>query len=90
MQTYCFGYTSEYLAKSLRSRLFAATLRQDICFFDEDKNNTGNLTSAISEKPQKVNAACGTTLGVILQGMVTVVVGCIVALAVRHSALEKP
>jgi ATP-binding cassette subfamily B (MDR/TAP) protein 1 len=41
-------------------------MRQDISYFDKDENSTGKLTSEISEKPQKVNAACGITLGVSL------------------------
>lgn len=82
IQTYCFGYTSEYLSRKLRLQLFQKTLQQDIAFFDEEKNSTGALTSNISEKPQKVNAACGVTLGVIIQSIATLLGGCIIGLCV--------
>ena len=82
--------TSEYLSKVLRLRIFSATLQQDIAFFDEDQNSTGALTSNISEKPQKVSAAAGITLGVIIQNAITILVGCIVGLAVRLSYHNLP
>ena len=53
----------EYLSRMLRLRVFAKIMQSDICVFDEGKNSTGALTSNISEQAQKVNAACGVTLG---------------------------
>ena len=53
----------EYLSRTLRLRIFAKIMQSDIRVFDEEKNSTGALTSSISEQPQKVNAACGVTLG---------------------------
>lgn len=87
IQTYCFAYTSEYLSKVLRFKVFSKILAQDIAFFDEDKNSTGKLTSDISEQPQKVNALAGVTLGVIIQSIVTLIAGCIVGLSVCSSSL---
>lgn len=88
IQTYCFSYTSEYLSKTLRYRIFSKTVAQDIAFFDEDENSTGKLTSDISEQPQKVSALAGITLGTIIQSIVTIIAGCIVGLAVRGLLLQ--
>lgn len=73
----------------LRSKLFKATVRQDICFFDETKNSTGALTSAIAHKPQQVNSAAGMTTAAILQSVITLSVGLIIAFVVSRPLLCK-
>lgn len=75
----------ESVSMKLRLRLFKATLRQDISFFDETENSTGSLTSAISQKPQQINSAAGMTAAAILQSVITLSVGLIIAFVVRAS-----
>lgn len=65
LQTFAFGYTSEFLSQRLRFRIFSRILQQDIEYFDLDENSTGALTTEISDKPQKVNAACGQSFYVL-------------------------
>jgi ATP-binding cassette subfamily B (MDR/TAP) protein 1 len=77
----------EFLSKRLRLRIFGTILHQDISFFDEERNSTGALTSSISEQPQKVNAALGITLGVIIQNLITLIGGIIVGLCVSAKFL---
>ncbi|KAL2915805.1 hypothetical protein HK105_204752 [Polyrhizophydium stewartii] len=76
-QNALFGMASEILTERIRERVFASILRQDVGFFDDEANATGVLTSNLSSDAQKVQAASGTTLGVILQFLATIV-GCIV------------
>ncbi|KAG1758054.1 P-loop containing nucleoside triphosphate hydrolase protein [Suillus lakei] len=60
---------------------FKAILRQDIEYFDNDKNNTGALTSSLSENPQKINGLAGVTLGTIIQSITTLLCGLVIGLA---------
>lgn len=74
--------TTESVSMHLRNKLFRATMKQDIAFFDETDNSTGALTSAISHKPQQINSAAGMTTAAILQSIFTLSVGLIIALIV--------
>ncbi|KAH8920396.1 P-loop containing nucleoside triphosphate hydrolase protein [Atractiella rhizophila] len=81
VQTYCYRWAGEAMSRTLRLIMFQSTLKQDIAFFDEDRNSAGALTSAISDKPEKFNPLSGETLGVIFQNMLTLLGGAIVGLA---------
>ncbi|TXT05079.1 hypothetical protein VHUM_03899 [Vanrija humicola] len=78
---WCFSTTGWELATTLRKRLFAAVVRHDIEWFDEDENATGTVTSNIADQPQKVQGLFGVTLGSILQAFITLIGGAIVGLA---------
>ncbi|EJC99281.1 P-loop containing nucleoside triphosphate hydrolase protein [Fomitiporia mediterranea MF3/22] len=79
-QNYGFGAAAANLTNRLKMLSFKAILRQDIAFFDEDKHNSGALTTSLSDNPQKVNGLAGLTLGTIVQSLATVVAGCIIGL----------
>lgn len=70
------------MTMKLRSKMFQSTLKQDIAFFDETKNSTGALTSAISQKPQQINSAAGMTIAAVCQSIITLLVGLIIAFVV--------
>ncbi|KAG2073837.1 P-loop containing nucleoside triphosphate hydrolase protein [Suillus decipiens] len=74
-QNYFFASAAAVLTAKLRSLSFKAILRQDIEYFDNDKNRTGALTSSLSENPQRINGLAGVTLGTIVQCIATLVVG---------------
>ncbi|KAG1889242.1 P-loop containing nucleoside triphosphate hydrolase protein [Suillus subluteus] len=74
-QNYFFASAAGVLTAKLRSLSFKAILRQDIEYFDDDKNSTGVLTSSLSENPQRVNGLAGITLGTIVQSIATLVIG---------------
>ncbi|CAG8444023.1 151_t:CDS:2 [Funneliformis mosseae] len=59
-------------------------LREDatFCFFDEEKNNAGSLTSALSTSATEISGLAGATLGIILQIISTLISGTIVALII--------
>lgn len=80
VQNYMFGASAASLTGKLRSIGFRAILRQDIEFFDKDENSTGQLTSALSDNPQKIHGLAGVTLGAILQSASTLVVGIILGI----------
>ncbi|KAI5121086.1 hypothetical protein M0805_008599 [Coniferiporia weirii] len=81
MQNYEFAGAAANLTHRLRSLSFKAILRQDVEFFDEDKNSTGALTASLSDNPQKVNGLAGVTLGAIVQSIATIITGAVIGLA---------
>ncbi|KAJ8580470.1 P-loop containing nucleoside triphosphate hydrolase protein [Rhizopogon salebrosus TDB-379] len=86
LQNYFFASSAAVLTAKLRSLSFKAILRQDIEYFDNDKNSTGALTSNLSENPQKVNGLVGITLGTIIQSITTLLTG----LAIGFAYAWKP
>ncbi|TDL23269.1 P-loop containing nucleoside triphosphate hydrolase protein [Rickenella mellea] len=81
VQNYAFARAAGNLVAKLRSLVFRAILRQDIEFFDHEKNSTGSLTSNLSDNPQKINGLAGVTLGAIVQSIATIIAGSIIGLA---------
>jgi ATP-binding cassette subfamily B (MDR/TAP) protein 1 len=55
----------------------------DVAFFDRDENTTGALTATLAKDAQSVQGLGGATLGQILQCIVTLVVGVIVAISLN-------
>ncbi|CAG8744794.1 3747_t:CDS:2, partial [Cetraspora pellucida] len=82
IQGSAFGYSSETLTRKIRSISFESMLRQDISFFDEEKNTTGALTGVLALDATYVNGLAGLTLGTLLQVLTTVIGGLVVALIV--------
>ncbi|KAI0073491.1 P-loop containing nucleoside triphosphate hydrolase protein [Panus rudis PR-1116 ss-1] len=80
VQNYMFASSAAELTNKLRSLSFRAILRQDIEFFDKDENSTGQLTSTLSDNPQKINGLAGITLGAIVQSVATLITGFIIGL----------
>ncbi|KAH8114710.1 multidrug resistance protein 1 [Phellopilus nigrolimitatus] len=81
VQNFQFASAAANLTHRLRSLSFKAILRQDIEFFDQEKNSTGSLTASLSDNPQKVNGLAGVTLGTIVQSVGTIISGAIIGLA---------
>ncbi|KAG8907884.1 GTPase-activating protein [Tulasnella sp. 403] len=79
-QNYFFSRAAASLTQKLRSLSFRAILRQDIGWFDEDKNSTGGLVSVLSDNPTKISGLAGVTLGAIVQSTATVIGGSIIGL----------
>jgi ABC-type multidrug transport system fused ATPase/permease subunit len=82
VQTFSFGFSGENLTLRIRSMTYAAILRQDIGFFDEDRYNVGTLTSILTLDATQIHGITGMTLGTILQVFVTLSSGFIVALSI--------
>ncbi|KAK7207985.1 P-loop containing nucleoside triphosphate hydrolase protein, partial [Myxozyma melibiosi] len=77
-----FGYTSAKLVRRIRDMSFKQLLRQEIAFFDRDENTVGSLTGTLSRDAQSVQGLGGITLGKIVDALMTVVVSCIIAIAI--------
>ncbi|GJE98503.1 multidrug resistance-associated ABC transporter [Phanerochaete sordida] len=80
VQNYIFGATAASLTSKLRSIGFRSILRQDIEFFDKDEHSTGQLTSSLSDNPQKIHGLAGVTLGAIIQSAATLIIGVILGI----------
>ena len=63
IQNWMFNNAASRLSAVLRERSFRAILSQDIEYFDKEENNTGSLTTGLSDNPQKVFGLAGVTLG---------------------------
>lgn len=73
---------SERLIHRARDQAFRHFMRQDISYFDKDENSVGALTSFLSTETTHLAAISGATLGTLLSCFTTVVVACVVALAI--------
>ena len=82
VQGYSFGFSGENLTLRIRSMAYAAILRQEVGFFDEERNNVGTLTSILTLDATQIHGITGMTLGTILQVTATLTSGFIVALSI--------
>lgn len=74
-----FACSGEALTKRLRSRTFRATLRQDISFFDDPKNNTGALCTRLATEASAVQGASGVRIGIVLNNFASLGAGIIIS-----------
>ncbi len=47
-QNLCFSITGENLTRVIREKLFVAILRQDVSWFDEERNSASALATKLS------------------------------------------
>ena len=73
MQGIMFGIAGERLVERVRRRMFESMLNQEIGWFDEEKNNTGALSSRLSHNAQQLGDGTGQKLGQTLGGFTTLV-----------------
>ncbi|ORZ35602.1 multidrug resistance protein 1 [Catenaria anguillulae PL171] len=67
----CFGIAGERLTKRIRENAFAAMLRQEMGWFDDEKNGTGALTARLSEQADKIQLLTGPNLANLFQLIVS-------------------
>lgn len=79
MQGLLFAISGEALTKRLRSQAFEATLRQEIAYFDDPKNNTGALCARLATEASAVQGATGIRIGLTLQNFASLGVGIIIS-----------
>src|SRR5947209_4382771 len=70
-----FSLSGERLTKRLRTITFQALIKQEVAFFDDEKNGTGILTSKLATDATKVQGLTGSLMGSILQNSVNLVLG---------------
>lgn len=78
-QSYSFNYMGQKLAQRVRVLMLGALLRQEVGWYDEDRNSSGVLTSKLSADALSVKGQFGDTMGMLTQNMVTLIAGLIVA-----------
>ncbi|KAI9795552.1 MAG: multidrug-resistance transporter mdr5 [Piccolia ochrophora] len=64
-----------------RGEYFAAMLRQDIEYFDQQQNSSGGLTARLSTDPQALQDLVSANIGLILIVLVNLISSCALALA---------
>ncbi|XP_071802901.1 ATP-dependent translocase ABCB1-like isoform X2 [Asterias amurensis] len=69
VQGSALGKSGEELTVRLRHNAFKAMLRQDISWFDNEKNSTGALTTRLATEAAQVQGATGARIGVLMQSV---------------------
>ncbi len=75
----CFGIAGENLTARLRLLAFKAMLRQDIGWFDEEKNSSCVLACQLAEDTAQVQGATGNRLGSLLETFVSMTMSIAIA-----------
>jgi ATP-binding cassette subfamily B (MDR/TAP) protein 1 len=58
-QISCFMISAERLTRRIRCLTFEALLKQEVGFFDDEKNGTGVLTSKLAVDASKIEGLTG-------------------------------
>uniref|UniRef100_A0A1I8ESW6 ABC-type xenobiotic transporter n=1 Tax=Wuchereria bancrofti TaxID=6293 RepID=A0A1I8ESW6_WUCBA len=74
-----FGIVGEKISVRLRIAVFTNILRQDSSFFDNELHSIGKLTTRLATDAQNIKAAIDQRLAELLQGIVSLCAGIIVA-----------
>ncbi|KAG5333271.1 MDR49 protein, partial [Acromyrmex heyeri] len=75
LQMYMFGLAGVRMTTRIRKVAFSAMLKQDMGWYDEDKNSVGALCARLSSDAAAVQGATGTRIGSMLQAFSTLVIG---------------
>ena len=63
----------------MRSLAFKAMLRQEIGWFDQERNSSGALTTRLADDAAKIQGATGTRLGTLLETFIGMFMSLIIA-----------
>lgn len=80
LQTAMFGISGERLTSRLRRLLFTSIVRQDVAWFDEERNATGILSTKLSNDAPQIRGMTGERIGMVFQLLSTMVIGLVIAL----------
>ena len=79
LQGVVFAITAARLIRRSRSRAFAAVLRQDISFFDSNKETSGALVSFVTTDIQDIAGISGATQGAVVNFVWTLIASIVIA-----------
>jgi ABC-type multidrug transport system fused ATPase/permease subunit len=79
IQGAALGKSGEELTSRLRHQAFKAMLRQEIGWFDSEKNSTGALTTRLATEAAQVQGATGARIGVMMQAFFNIGVAIIIS-----------
>ncbi|PNF32792.1 hypothetical protein B7P43_G04482 [Cryptotermes secundus] len=80
LQMHLFSLAGVRLTARLRVAAFSAILRQEIGWFDDEKNSVGTLCARLSGDAASVQGATGSRIAVILQSTSTLIIGIVLSL----------
>ncbi|GAQ79040.1 ATP binding cassette subfamily B [Klebsormidium nitens] len=75
----CFGIMAERLIHRVRRMTFAAVLRQEISWFDDDANASGSVGARLSADAEGIKGLVVDQLGLTVQNLATITAGLILA-----------
>lgn len=75
-----FEYVGERLCRRMRSDLFRSMLRQDVAFFDDEKNSVGVLSSNLSTDVKFLRLVAGQPVAATIETFAAMTTGIIIAL----------
>ncbi|CAG4942049.1 unnamed protein product [Colias eurytheme] len=81
LQSTTFTSAGLKMTTRLRYQYFGALLKQEIGYYDREKNTVGALCARLSGDTAEVQGATGLRIGLIIQGTSSVLVGFIMAMA---------
>ena len=71
LQGFMFSYSGSKLVERVRKLMFEAMLKQEIGWFDQEKNNTGALCARLSASAEAVSSGTGSKTGQAVGGITT-------------------
>ncbi|RIB22625.1 P-glyco protein ABCB5 [Gigaspora rosea] len=83
-----FMLSGERLTKRLRKLTFEALMRQEIAYFDDEKNGTGVLTSKLAVDATKVEGLSGGLMGTVIQNLCSLTLGFVSIINTTRAAYE--
>ena len=78
-QSYSFNFMGQRLGRRVRVLMMKALLRQEVGWFDDERNSSGVLTSKLSADALAVKGQFGDTMGLLTQNLVTCIASFIIA-----------
>ncbi|XP_048004619.1 multidrug resistance protein homolog 49-like [Leguminivora glycinivorella] len=81
LQSVTFTNSGLKMTTRLRQQYFASLLVQEIGYFDRESNTVGALCARLSGDTAEVQGATGLRIGLILQGVSSVVIGFLLAIS---------
>uniref|UniRef100_A0A1X7TB27 ABC transmembrane type-1 domain-containing protein n=1 Tax=Amphimedon queenslandica TaxID=400682 RepID=A0A1X7TB27_AMPQE len=79
LKSFCFTVAGENLTARLREWSFRAILRQEIGWFDNERNSSGILATRLAQDASRVQGATGSRLGTLIETFVGMVASIIIA-----------
>jgi len=67
LQSYSFNYMGQKLGRRIRIMMMGALMRQEIGWYDEEKNSSGVLATKLSSDSLAVKGQFGDTMGLLTQ-----------------------
>ncbi|KAL2614004.1 hypothetical protein R1flu_025696 [Riccia fluitans] len=79
IQKFCFALAGSALVRRVRKQTFSHVLRQEIGWFDDDKNTSGAISGRLYMDAGAVRGVVGDSLSLMVQNTATIVAGLTIA-----------